>query len=153
MNGAEKLPRPRVVIVHHLDHVRAALAAADALGTPVIVRSAPAAAAYGGAGWFRALVAAARVQYPGVAVTAVLDCGRDPGLALAALREGIPVVRLGGNRAARARVAEIAAAHGAALDSSRAHALDLLDLADPLAACRAWLAAAGQRSPLQTPMP
>ncbi len=129
----------RPIIVHSLDHARAALAAADGLGAAVTLRSAPGAAAYLGASVFRDMVAEAARGFPDVPVTAVLDCGNDPGRALNALRQGIKALRLDASADVRRRVAEIAAQTGAGLDEDPSPALDLLAVADPQAACRAWL--------------
>ena len=130
---------PRIII-HSLDHARAALAAAAERGVPVVLASAPAAAAYLGAAVFREMAAAAAGEFPGVAVTALLDCGDDAGLALNALRHGLKRVRLAAPAPALARVADIAGQLGAVLDADpAAPALDLRDAADPVAACREWL--------------
>jgi hypothetical protein len=97
-----------------------------------------------GATVFRDMIAEAARPYPGVAVTAVFDCGDDPGLALGALRHGLKVIRLAAGDDARRRVAEIAAAGGARLEdapAADAPALDLLDVRDRRAALMAWLAA------------
>ncbi len=135
--------RGRAIIVHSLDHAKAALSAAAELGVPVTLLSAPAAAAYLGAAVFREMTAEASRVHPGVALTAVLDCGDSPGLALNALRRGIKVVRLEATADVRSRVADIADQLGAALDDDGDGALDLLDTADFRGACLAWLAAAG----------
>ena len=87
-------PRRRRFIIHGPDHAQAALAAAAEAGVPVVLVSAPWAAAAVGAPWFLAVVATARAAFPAVAAEAVLDCGDAPGLALAALRLGAGVVRL-----------------------------------------------------------
>ena len=131
----------RPVIVHSLDHARAALAAADELGAAVTLRSAPGAAAYLGASVFRDMVAEAERDFPGVPITAVLDCGSDPGLALNALRQGIKALRLDTSPDVRRRVADIAAQTDAVLDEDAAPALDLLDNTDAQGACRDWLSA------------
>ncbi len=89
------------------------------------------------------MTAEASRVHPGVALTAVLDCGDNPGLALNALRRGIKVVRLEAAADVRSRVADIAGQLGAALDDDDDGALDLLDAADFRGACLAWLAAAG----------
>ena len=128
------------VIIHNLDHARAALAAAAALGQPVILLSAPGAAAYLGASVFRDMVDQAAAEYPEVPVSAVLDCGGDAGLALGAFRHGLKAVRLAASEEVLAKVRDIARQQGAAVDESNAPALDLLDEPDPAAACRAWLA-------------
>lgn len=88
------------------------------------------------------MIARAAREYPGVAFTASLDCGADAGHAMAALREGVPLVRLAGPKKVRAKIASIAKKSGAALDEDEAVALDLLRAADPVVALREWLASA-----------
>jgi fructose/tagatose bisphosphate aldolase len=139
--GKERVAEGRAVIVHSLDHARAALAAASALRLPVTLLSPPLAAAYMGAGYFRALIEAAGAEFPDVAVTAVLDCGDEPGFALAALREGIKAVRFTGPDPAAQRLRQIAEKQGAVLILDEIAALDLLDRTDAEAACRAWFSA------------
>jgi hypothetical protein len=131
----------RRIIVHSLDHARAAIAAAAALGIPVTLMSAAGAGGYAGALWFKALVDAAKSCHPEAEVTALLDCADEAGTALGALRAGIELVRFTGAAAARERLAAIAAELGAALDGDEpAATLDLLDERDPDARCRAFLA-------------
>jgi hypothetical protein len=127
------------VIVHNLEHARAALSAAAELGVAVTLLSPPAAAAYLGAAVFRHMIAEAARDCPGLDYRAVLDCGGDPGLALGALREGIQVVRLKATEEVRAKVADIAAQSGAALDETTGPALDLAAVDDPGEALKAWL--------------
>jgi len=130
---------PRIVI-HSLAHARIALAAAAEVGVPVTLVSAPGGAAFVGAAVFREMVAEAIRETPGVAVTALLDCGAEPGLALNALRHGLKAIRLRAGPEATAAVADIAGRMGACLDPDpAAPALDLLDRRDAEAACRAWL--------------
>jgi hypothetical protein len=130
----------RAVIVHSLDHARAACSAARALGVAVCLRSAPAAAGYAGPAWFRELAVAAAEEFPDVAISTSLDCGAAPGDALAALRAGIRTIRLRAPKAVRDKIVIIAKRRGARLDDDRRAALDLDGVADPEAACRAWLA-------------
>jgi len=132
----------RPVLVHDIEHCRAALSAARAVGRGVTLRSAPGAAAWLGPRFFKAMTDAARAEYPEVAADAVLDCGDAPGHALAALRAGIPAVRLVAPKPVRDKVADIAGQCGARLDRDRRRPLDLFDLPEPEAACRAWLAGA-----------
>ena len=122
-----------------MDQARAALAAARAVGCGVTLYSAPGAAAYLGAGVFRAMIDIARREFPDVPARWVLDCGEAPGLALGALRIGVPTVRLRVRPDVLARVADIAGQLGAAVDADERPALDLLSVADPEAACRSWL--------------
>jgi hypothetical protein len=130
----------RAVIVHSLADAEAALTAAASLGVPVVLLSPPGAAAYMGAGYFRALVERALATQPGVAATAVLDCGDAAGHAMGALREGLKALLFKGADEVAARLADIAGRSGAVLLREPPPALDLAGERDPLAACRRWLA-------------
>lgn len=130
---------PRAVIVHGRDHACAAAAAAAELGVAVRLRSAPGAAAYAGTLWFLGIVDGARAAFPDARIEAALDCGDQPGTALAALRQGAKMIRLEGPKAVRDKVAAIAGQYGAHIDTDRRKALDLFGVDDPEAACRAWL--------------
>jgi hypothetical protein len=113
-------------IVRNLTEAGAALAAAAAADRPVVLLSADSAAGYAGAGYFKALIAAA--AQPGVASAAFLDCGDSPGLVLAALREGVGGVIFTGAPAMNARLDAIARAQGAQLLSMRPPAVDVAAL-------------------------
>lgn len=128
---------PPAVVVHGLADARAALAA----GLPVTLLSGPGAAGYAGAGWWRALVEAARSTAPGVEAPDALDCLDQTGRAIEALRIGLRRIVLLPGAPARDDVAERAAALGAVLWPARPEALDL---AKPGAArgLAAWLGAA-----------
>jgi acyl-CoA reductase-like NAD-dependent aldehyde dehydrogenase len=132
--------RPRI-IVHSLAHAEAALAAAAALGVPVMLASAPAAAGYAGPLWFKALIDEAKRAHPAADVAALLDCGEEPGMVLGALRAGIRHIRFTGGDAMRRRLAEIAAQLDATIEGGDAPpALDLRDARDPAGACHVFLA-------------
>ena len=134
----------KAILVLGAADAHAALAAAQALGCPVTLISAPAAAAHGGAAWFQALVATASASHPGVAVTAILDCADLPGLVLGALRTGVPHLRFTGPPEVAARLKALARAAGATLHdpgSFTGPCLHLRGVADPVTACREWLAA------------
>ena len=113
------------VVVHSLRDARAALAP----GRPVTLLSAEAAALYAGAGWWQALVAAARAESPLTAVDDFLDCGDASGHALAALRIGLRRLILRPDAPGRERVAAIVAAMDGTLLAERPPALDLGDRA------------------------
>jgi hypothetical protein len=130
----------RPIIVHSLEHALAAARAAEALGCPVTLASAPGAGIYAGAFWFKALIDAVRAAHPDAALTAVIDCGESAGASLAALRAGLKHIRFSGAENARGRLAAIAEAQGAMIEDVMPEALDLLDRRDPEAQCRAWLA-------------
>lgn len=134
--------KDRSIIVHGLKDAKAAVVVASELGVPVTLRSAPGAARYLGATVFRDMIQEAQRPHPGVAVTAVFDCGDDPGLALGALRHGLKVIRVSVSGEVLERIADIAAQSGARVefgDEDNIEALDLLDLDDPEAAVRTWL--------------
>jgi hypothetical protein len=121
----------RRIIIHDHPHAAAALAVATELGVAIILQSAPGAAGYLGAGYFRGL-------------EVVLDCGDSPGHALAALRAGVKRFRLRGGPEVLRRVADIANQLGAELEADEAvAALDLGTVAPSRWAeeCRAWLMA------------
>lgn len=136
----------RPIVIHGLDHARAALDAAAALGVPVTLQSAPGAGAYAGVGWFERLIATAQAAHPDAKISAILDCGDAPGAVLEAVRwlkePGRRKVRLcfTGDEAAAARLKEIAGAAGVELVRESAAELDLRTVSDPVGACRAWLA-------------
>ncbi len=129
----------KAVIVHSLEHARAALAAAAGLGVPVTLASAPGAAATAGPGWFQEVVAQAGADFPQVAISAVLDCADRPGHVLAALRLGLARVRFTGEPALAAKLSAIAEQHGAELVTGDLPALDLRGRPRPEQACRDWL--------------
>lgn len=126
----------REIVIHSLDHARAALAAAAALRVPVTLASAPGAAMQVGPLWFKAVIEEARAAYPQVAVTAILDCGDEPGAVMAALRSGLMTLRFSGATETQRKLAAMGACFAAAATES----LDLLDRRDPEAACHAFLA-------------
>ncbi len=149
-NGSTSDPdtRPPAFIVHSLAHVVAALTEAARANRPIVVASAPNAGIYAGAGWFGALVAAARAAVPQACFVAWLDCGDDAGAAQAAIRAGVEGIVFTGRADVAARLADIAAQAGIKLTTQPpAATLDLAGLfvadaetlrrriADTLASC------------------
>jgi hypothetical protein len=128
-----------VVVIHSLAHATAALCAAAQVGRPVILASAAGAGIYAGAGWFKALVAAARAAVPAAQSASVLDCGDDPAAALVAIREGIERVVFTGRADVALRLADIAGQSGVRLETEPPPVL--LDLASEFNSDAAALAA------------
>ncbi len=129
------------IVIHDIDHARAALSAAETLGCAVTLVSAPSAGASLGPEVFTALMAAALDASPSVNVYWILDCGRDPAFAVAALAAGVPQVVLDAHSPAFARVRAIAEQVGARVHADLEYPfLDLADVADPVVTCRNWLA-------------
>jgi hypothetical protein len=113
---------PPAVMIHSAADARSALAT----GLPVTLVSAPGAALYAGAGWWTALIAAARSEHPGVQFEDILDCGDAPGRAAEALRAGQrKLVLLPVPPASYERVRSMAEVLGAVLLPRMPEALDL----------------------------
>jgi hypothetical protein len=109
------------VIVHGLDNACTALAP----GLPVTLLSGPGAALYAGAGWWQALIEAARARFPQTEAEDFLDCGDAPGRALEALRIGLKGIVLEPLCPSFPALARIAADLGARLLPAAPPALDL----------------------------
>jgi hypothetical protein len=105
------------------------------------LRSAPGAARYAGLAFLKALFDGAAKACPEARHTVILDCGGDAALAHRAMVMGFRRIAFSGPRAMDGKLAQIAAKCGARLAPARApaNALDLLDSADPAAACTAYL--------------
>jgi hypothetical protein len=129
------------VMINGADDARRAAAAAQALGVPLMLVSAPGAGGFAGCGWFAALVRATQGAFPQLCVTWALDCGDRAGdameaLAAEALAAGRPLVIFTGGDAAAARLKSVAAARGATLRQDRPDALILRAGGDVVAAAR-----------------
>ncbi len=133
-------------VIHGMDDARTVLTAASDFGRSVALWSAPGAAAYMSAPVFREIIDAVGAEFPDIDVIGVLDCGQDAGYALAALRHGVRFARVELPSVTRDKVTDIARQVGATIVNVRPPALDLVDCADPVAACRDWLSAAADGS-------
>jgi hypothetical protein len=108
------------ITVHSLADARAAASAAPS-GAALTLQSAPGAGAYAGIGWFERLIAAVRGEFPGLSITAVLDCGDAAEAVMAALRwlrqpaRGPVVLRFSGDAAVAERLRAMAAEIGVEL--------------------------------------
>src|SRR5215469_13841462 len=87
------------IIIHSLEQALAACAAAADLSLPLQLASARGAAMQAGPMWFKAVIDEAASAHPNVAVTAILDCGDQPGAVMAALRVGLTKLRCAGSEA------------------------------------------------------
>jgi hypothetical protein len=135
------MPASPAFIVHDLAQARIVFAAASVARVPIRIESAPGATGYAGAGWWAAVIAAARHEYPEVEAVCVLDCGEEPGRAMGAIREGIEAIRCRARPKARARLKALAEAAGVLFVTGKAGpALDLSTVPEPNAAVAARLA-------------
>ena len=99
----------QTVIFHDLADARAALADARENHTTITLQTAPGAAAYAGVGYLMAVIEQAGADR----CAAVIDCGEDAGLALAALRTGWKKLLFSGRRDICVKLARIAEQQGA----------------------------------------
>lgn len=125
--------------VHGIGEARTALSVARHLGKRVIVVSAPGAAGHAGAGWWAALTATLRAEFPDMDVIAVLDCGEAPGHVLAALRAGCTDIGFTGPDDVTARLSDIAGQAGARIHRPIEGTLDLRGIRRTRDAVTAWL--------------
>lgn len=128
--------KPVSFIVHELRHAVAALEAARSAGVPAIMISAPGAARTGGAGWWRALIEQARDAVPDASFESILDCADEPGMALAAIREGVDAISISTPDPICESLMDIARQSGVAIRSvDFATACDLAGAINPQAEC------------------
>lgn len=146
------------IITYSMEHITAALNAADELGVSVYLLSAPSAAASLGSSVFQAMIEEACARHPDTPFSAAIDCGDDAGHALAAIRQGIGAIVLSKECPAIDRVCDIADQKGVSVLPASIYAeagdhspLNLSDHTDPLAACREFLHTKTNTSPLETP--
>jgi hypothetical protein len=117
---------PPIIVIHSLAHAVAALEAGAAADRDIVLLSAEDAGIYSGAGWFKAVVEAARNTVPAARFSEILDCGDQAGAAQAALRAGIATVIFTGRSDVAERLAAIAEQQGSRLLTARPpHVLDL----------------------------
>ena len=134
------------IITYSLDHMLAALEAANCLNVEILILSAPGAAGSLGSGVFQSMVEQLRQHHPNATFTAALDCGADAGHALAAIRQGVDSLVLSSRCTAHDRIVDIANQNQTEVIDTKvydgkadARPLDLKDHLDPLAACREFL--------------
>ena len=129
----------RAVRVHGIDDARIACEAARIAGVPIALWSPPSGAAQMGPLWFQQMIALIGEEFPDVPVEAVLDCGDAPGHALAALRQGVPLIALTARPAIRRKIEAIATAGGARLVRRPARIFELASPSGDDAALKKWL--------------
>ncbi len=130
--------------IHSLTHLRAALTAGAQSGRPVVALSAAGASGFAGAAWFAALIEQGRGEFPGVKLTAMLDCADRAGDVPAALKHGITHIIFTGHPEAGEKLQDIARQMDAVLLPQRPPACDLIDAKDPFRAARLHCEAPGK---------
>ena len=116
---------PAAVVIHDLAQARRVLAAAERTGRPVHLVSPPDAGPYLGPAFFKSMIDRARADHPAAQATSCLDCGDEPGTALAALRHGLDAISLTAPPAVQDKIADAARQYGAMLRPRPDKALDM----------------------------
>ena len=101
------MTRRKTIVFHDLCQARQALEAAREHGQSITLRTAPGAAAYAGVGYLKAVIERAGAD------EAIIDCGGDAGVAMAALRAGWKLVMFSGRKDVFVKLAQIAEQQGA----------------------------------------
>ncbi len=138
---ARRPKAPEAIVIHHLAHVRAALAAAEAAASTVQLLTPPGGGHYAGAAFYAEIVRIAAAERPAATYRLTLDCGDDAALAIQALETGWTSLVLAARPKVRSKIREIASRFAATVSPSRPGALDLAESSDPEAACQAFLSA------------
>jgi hypothetical protein len=134
--GPAPPPDAVVVRVHGWKHVAAVLTAARETGRRVTLLAPPGGTYTGGVGFWAAIDRRRHELFADVAADLMVDCDGAPGHVMAALRVGLKRLIFDGNDAARTRLADIAARHGASLLPRPPALLDLIHEKDAAHACR-----------------
>ncbi len=139
MRGASGEWHPPLIVFHSLADALAALAAAEKSGRRIVLITAPGAAGYAGVGWFLEVVAHIEHHRQQARIECVLDCGTEPGLALAAIRSGVKMLRVVCENRFQENIAGIAADHDVDLFEPSGPVLDLQFSDDAETACCDWI--------------
>jgi fructose-bisphosphate aldolase, class II len=83
--------------VNNLEQVQAIMAAADAVGSPVIMQASAGARKYAGEAFLRHLIEAAVESYPHIPVVMHQDHGQSPSVCMGAIRSGFSSVMMDGS--------------------------------------------------------
>lgn len=116
----------RVVIVHHAEHVRLALRAAQECSCSITLQSAPDALFYAGALYLLNMYEQEKTQFPNVDATFILDCADSRALAVQAMQTGHTHIRSQAEPKILSKLASIAKNNGVTLYTKPYEALDLL---------------------------
>lgn len=117
------LPPSHAIRIASIDDARIAMRAAHDVALPLVLISPPG-AGQGGVGYFKEVLRRACAEYPEVQMTPVIDCGGDPGVAMAAIRADFVLVHFVGD------IEYVVQIDSAAMDKGGMliHALDVFDL-------------------------
>lgn len=125
---------PNRILVSHIEHIKAALTAADRLGITPTLQTSAELLAFAGAPFIAVLAAEAAKSI------FVADTGEYSGHAMALIRLGVKHIIFSGDAESQAQIESIASQNSALLVEQAKHMLDLSQQKNPLQACMSWLA-------------
>ena len=134
----KKINTARPVVIHEIYHARASCRAALGNGQLVSIWSAFGASSYMGPRWFFEIIRLVRSEFPNLKILGILDCGDQPGDALAAIETGVEALALTAKPATLRSVREIADQANVNLHRRPSHKLDLAKCLDAEACCKRW---------------
>lgn len=128
------------IIIHDRQQALDAVRAANDVGTPLILQTAPEGMDVHGAPYWLSIYEQIqeKAEQP---LTFIADCGEYPGLTLLALRTGFTHLLFTGEDTYRTKLNDIASQSDATLVEPATNALDLHLTPHPHAICRNWLEA------------
>ena len=129
----------RVIIAHTLAHIREAFAAAQELGTPLILQTATGALRYAGAQYLLTMFHKAQSEYPQVRATLILNCDDAGAETVSAMRIGHTHIRSSASEGLREKLVDIAKQLGVIVVEGEFAALDLRYSYRLNEACKKWL--------------
>ena len=134
----KKTNTARPVVIHGIDHARASCKAALGNNQSLTIWSAFGASSYMGPRWFFEIIRLVRSEFPNLKILGILDCGDQPGDALAAIETGVEALALTAKPAALRSIREIADQANVNLHRRPSHKLDLAKCLDAEACCKRW---------------
>ncbi len=134
----KKINTSRPVVIHGIYHARASCRAAFGNGQLVSIWSAFGASSYMGPRWFFEIIRLVRSEFPNLKILGILDCGDQPGDALAAIETGVEALALTAKPPTLRSIREIADQANVNLHRRPSHKLDLAKCLDAEACCKRW---------------
>ena len=134
----KKINTARPVVIHGIYHARASCKAALGNGKSMTIWSAFGASSYMGPRWFFEIIRLVRSEFPNLKILGILDCGDQPGDALAAIETGIEALALTAKPATIRSIRQIADQASVKLHRRPSHKLDLAKCLDAEACCKRW---------------
>jgi len=127
------------IVIHNIEHARAALKASSATKVSIAIVSAPYAGCYAGVSWFVKIEEKIRKEFSKTKAIFILDCGDEPGVALEAFRLGVKFIFLKGNKKIIKKISEIGLKKKSSLYQKKLKILDLKDKINFSEQCIIWL--------------